>query len=62
VPAVSGTRGDTVWLDDITVNWGDNIIQSKEFNLHTKGLFGEVLQHGVFVLEVEYQIVRFRHH
>jgi hypothetical protein len=50
-PAIPGSRGNVVRLDDAVIKRGENVIQPVEFNFHAKGTVRKIMKHGILVLE-----------
>jgi hypothetical protein len=51
VPAIPGSRGNVVRLDDAAIERGENVIQPVEFNFYAKGTVLKITKHGILVLE-----------
>jgi hypothetical protein len=50
-PAIPGSRGNVVRLDDAVIKRGEKVVQPVEFNFDAKGTVLKITKHGILVLE-----------
>jgi hypothetical protein len=50
-PAIPGSRGNVVRLDDAVIKRGEKVVQAVEFDFDAKGTVLKITKHGILVLE-----------